>query len=261
MYENDETNLEVEKLQNKIQTLKKDIKWFSLFVFFLLLIRSIFIEPYRIPTGSMMPTLISGDFILVNKFAYGLKIPFSDLVFKLPFTQKQINLDPIYLYRSSSPKRGEVVVFKYPVDPEVNYIKRIIAIPGDQLEIRQKKIYLNGKMIDVKAIDDLEMRKNFEKVFKDYNYDLYQSKIAEHSFKYQLNRGNFYNINYKKIVIPPNKYFVMGDNRDFSYDSRSWGFVDENQIKGRAILIWFSLTFPSFETKFSFNPDRIGQKI
>ncbi len=240
---------------------KKDFKWFFLLVFFLLILRSVFLEPYRIPTGSMMPTLINGDFILVNKMTYGFKVPFSDVVFNIPFTRVTINLEPIYLYRDKKPKRGEVIVFKYPVDQEINYIKRIVAIPGDELEIKKKQLYLNGKKLFYLQIDDKELRNDFELVFKDYSFDLFRAKIDETEYLYQLNRGNFFNQNYAKIVIPEGKYFVMGDNRDFSYDSRSWGLVDFKQIKGKAILVWFSLTLPGVETYFNLNFRRIGQKL
>lgn len=252
---------DIERIQQYFYSIKKDIQWFVLFILFLLIIRSILIEPYRIPSGSMMPTLINGDFILVNKMSYGFKIPFSDIVLSIPLTDKKISLNPIYLYQNQLPKRGDVVVFKYPVDEEINYIKRIIGVPGDEIEIIQKQVYLNGKILSLKATEALELRLKIEKIYKDYNFDLYQAKIGDRTFVYQINRGNFYNLNYKRIKIPEGKYFVLGDNRDFSYDSRAWGFVDFYQIKGKAIAVWFSLTFPSAETYFSFNPSRIGQKI
>lgn len=252
---------EFDRIQQYFHSIKKDIQWFVLFIFFLLIVRSILLEPYRIPSGSMMPTLINGDFILVNKMSYGLKIPFSDLTFRIPFLDKKVSLEPIYLFQSEMPKRGDVVVFKYPVDEEINYIKRIIGVPGDEIEIVQKHIYLNGKKLSLKAADALELRQKIEGIYKDYSFDLFQTEIGNKKFIYQINRGNFYNLNYKRIKIPEGKYFVLGDNRDFSYDSRAWGFVDYYQIKGRAVAIWFSLTFPSAETYFSFNPTRIGQKI
>lgn len=250
MEENFNSDLEVKKVQAYLREKISDFKWFVFFIFTLLIIRSILIEPYRIPTGSMQPTLINGDFILVNKMAYGLKIPFSDLMNK-----------PLYIFQTKGPLRGEVVVFKYPKDRSINYIKRVIAVPGDELEIKQKKIYLNGKMLLSSKFEDLEMRKKFEQVFKDYNYDFFYSEIDGVKFKYQLNRGNFYKQNYQKIKIPEGKYFVVGDNRDYSFDSREWGFVDIEEIKGKALWVWFSLTTPGSETNFSFNIDRMGLRI
>lgn len=261
MSEDKSPNSDVEKIQQFYHSQKKDLKWFFIFVVFLLIIRSVVFEPYRIPSSSMMPTLVNGDFILVDKMAYGFKLPFSDLVFKLPFGEHKVNLDPIYLYKRKLPERGDVVVFKYPVSPEINYIKRVIAIPGDEIEIKQKNVFLNGKKLNSTYIDNLELRRSFEKIFKDYNFDMYLSVTKGGQYIYQINRGNFYNQNYKKIKIPEGKYFVMGDNRDFSYDSRAWGFVDFEQIKGKALVVWFSLTLPSVESSLSFNPFRIGIKI
>ncbi|MCK6593851.1 MAG: signal peptidase I [Bacteriovoracaceae bacterium] len=259
--ENTSLDADVEKIQKYFLQLKKDIKWIIGFVLVLLIIRSCVIEPYRIPTGSMMPTLVNGDFILVNKFAYGGKFPFTDLTIQFPFTDKPTSFTPLYLYKSDLPRRGEIIVFKYPVDPNINYIKRVIGIPGDVIEIKNKRVYLNNKEMKHLAIENLDLLKSYEKKFQGYNFQLYENSLDDKVFIHQIDKDNFYNQDYKKITIPAGKYFVMGDNRDFSYDSRSWGFVDFSQIKGRAMVVWFSMSFPSIDSQFSLNWNRIGTAL
>lgn len=163
-----------------------------------LVIRAYIIQAFKIPSGSMIPTLLVGDHILVNKFIYGTNIPFSDkhfLVFKRP-------------------EKGDIIVFKYPEDPKKDFIKRVIATEGNILESKNKVIYVNGKT-----------------VMEPYTY---------HSDRNIRPRGNDLRDNFGPLVVPPNKVFVMGDNRDQSYDSRYWGFVDVKEIKGEALIVYWS---------------------
>src|SRR5690606_21593341 len=126
----------------------KEIKSITLIVFTVLLFRSVFFEPFKIPTGSMIPTLMIGDFILVNKFSYGFKVPFSDWVG-----------DPIYLTGPETPKRGDVIVFKYPKDTSFNYIKRVIGLPGDTIEVIDKVVYVNDEPIEPSVVSEEEAKK------------------------------------------------------------------------------------------------------
>ncbi len=212
---------------------KKDLIGVGAFIFTLLLFFSIFFEPFRIPSGSMIPTLKRGDFILVNNFHYGFKFPFSDLSFHLPFKEKEVSFDPIYLSKFQMPKRGDIVVFKYPQDQTINYIKRVMALPGDTLEIKNKKVFINDEEVKATALAIEDQSGN--------QYRTFNSVLGQKQFRYQVSETNFYQVNYKKIRIPEGKIFVLGDNRDFSSDSRFWGFVDVKQIKGKAMFIWFSL--------------------
>jgi len=161
-------------------------------------IRTFVVQAFKIPSGSMLPTLQIGDHLLVNKFIYGIKIPFSGKT-----------LIPI-----SSPDRGDVIVFKFPKDPSIDYIKRVIAIPGDKLEIKNKEVFINGKKVD------------------DPHAFLSDNQILSGSVSPRDNLG--------PIMIPEGKVFVMGDNRDNSYDSRFWGYVDEKAILGQAFLLYWS---------------------
>lgn len=163
-----------------------------------LIIRAYVIQAFKIPSGSMIPTLLIGDHILVNKFLYGTKIPFSDkrvLIFK-------------------KPERGDIIVFKYPEDPKKDFIKRIIAIEGDKIESRDKIIYVNG--------------------------DKLSESYVQHTDNAILPQGIGLRDNFGTMVIPEHKFFVMGDNRDQSHDSRFWGFVDAQDIKGKALIIYWS---------------------
>ena len=153
------------------------------------------IQAFRIPSGSMIPTLLIGDQILVSKLSYGVKNPFHDR----------------YLFRTGHPHRGDVVVFKWPKDETKDFIKHVIGIPGDHIQIVKKKLYVNGVLQNEPYIQSIDPETTD-----------------------QTPRDNF------DTIVPPHSYFVMGDNRDDSYDSRFWGFVKSRKIVGRAILIYWS---------------------
>ncbi len=184
-----------------------------------LLLRSFLVEPFRIPSGSMMPTLLVGDFILVNKYVYGIRLPV--------INEKIINV--------SSPKRGDVAVFRYPKDPSVDYIKRVIGLPGDTIAYHNKQIYVNGEPLP------LEEKNIYEGVGAGV------SSSGDVVKQEQIN-GILHNIlidNRRPIgdfeySIPAGQYLVMGDNRDNSNDSRYWGTVPEANLVGRAFMIWMN---------------------
>ncbi len=231
--------------------MKKEVKSFVIIVTLVLAFRSVFFEPFKIPSGSMIPTLLIGDFILVNKFSYGLKVPFSDWF-----------SDPIYLTEPSRPERGDIVVFKFPGDENVNYIKRVIGLPGDTVEVINKTVYVNGKPIQDERIDGAKIMEDMDDKFLNANFVFRKSSTGDKEHVSQIDLDNSYLLNYPSTVIPDNNYFVMGDNRDFSSDSRAWGTVDFRLIKGKAKLIWFSLSLPlpfqEYEEYFKFRPWRIG---
>ncbi|WP_191602519.1 signal peptidase I [Marinomonas algicola] len=179
-------------------------------------LRSFVVEPFQIPSGSMLPTLEIGDFILVNKFDYGVRLPV-------------LNTE---LIPTTSPARGDVVVFKYPLQPNLNYIKRLIGLPGDVVSYHNKRLMINGKQVDESLLAELNTSLNpskepvslHEETVGGVNHELYKS--------YRNNPlvGDW--------VVPAGHYFVMGDNRDNSSDSRVWGFVPEENLKGRAFYVW-----------------------
>lgn len=225
-------------------------------IFMVVVFRSVFFEPFKIPTGSMIPTLKIGDFILVNKFAYGFKVPFSDL------TIGSFNSDPIYLFGEKEIKRGDIIVFKYPKSPSVNYIKRVIGLPGETIEIKRKQVLINGKPLDIEQVPAANYMKNMDEKFRDNNLAFYKVKLKDRTFVYQVDKDNFFKVDFEKREIPKNHYFVMGDNRDFSYDSRYWGVVPHKNIKGQAFLVWLSIETPSNpEESLSFRTERIGELI
>lgn len=233
----------------------KEAKSFSLIIFSVLLFRSVLFEPFKIPSGSMIPTLLIGDFILVSKLSYGLKVPFSDWF-----------SEPTYITAAQNPERGDVIVFKYPQEPSLNYIKRVVGLPGDTIEVIEKVVFVNGKPLEMKEFDAKEIREDMDEKYKRYNFKFFQTVTGPHKHVTQVDQDNIFNSNFYKVTVPNGNFFVMGDNRDFSADSRSWGFVPHGNIKGKAILIWFSLSFPwpwggDEQEAFAFRPWRIGKMI
>lgn len=173
-----------------------------------LIIRAYVVQAFKIPSGSMIPTLLIGDHILVSKFIYGTK---------LPFTDKRIL--PL-----ASPKRGDIVVFKYPEDPSKDFIKRVVGVEGDIIEEKNKVVYVNGKPLSESYIQHTD------------------AAVRKGSLEPRDNFG--------PVVVPKDKLFVMGDNRDQSYDSRYWGYVDMEELRGKAFIIYWSWdsirSFPRF---------------
>ncbi len=238
-----------EEIENKIKMRKKHFlrmcRDIFLIIFFLLTFRSSFYEPYRIPSGSMIPTLEIGDFILVEKFTYGLKLPFSDIALG------SVNINPIYLFMNNEVKRGDVIVFKYPNDPKINYIKRVMALPGETIEIKNKKVFINDQPIEEELIATK---------YND-NYEYFETKMDNNKFIVKKDLDNIYKLNYPRTKVPKGHYFVMGDNRDNSSDSRAWGFVPFKNIRGRAFFVWFSMMQDSYTGQMKVKTERIFQSI
>ena len=251
---NEDVNETTEVKPSRMQKMIKESKSMLLIIVAVLGFRSMFFEPFKIPSGSMIPTLLIGDFILVNKFSYGFKVPFSDWF-----------SDPIYITEAQDPKRGDVVVFKYPEDTSLNYIKRVIGLPGDSIQVIDKIVYVNDEPINSDPVDGKVFMEDMDHKFKNFNFKFFKTKTGEHEHIAQIDEDNFYSSNFAKIRVPVGHFFVMGDNRDFSADSRSWGFVPHGHVKGKAILIWFSTNIPfpwsDDQDVFTFRPWRIGSLI
>lgn len=200
------------KTQNKLWEYAKAITFALILALF---IRAYFVQAFKIPSGSMIPTLLIGDHLLVNKFLYGTKIPF--------------NNKKILIIRK--PERGDIIVFRFPHEPDRDFIKRIIAVPNDTIEIRNKEVFLNGERL--------------------------KEPYIQHTDIYVLTGSRDPRDNLPLQRVPDDMYFVMGDNRDQSFDSRYWGFVHSKDIKGKAFILYWSWDnekkFPRF--------DRIGNLI
>ncbi|MFZ5485248.1 MAG: signal peptidase I [Pseudomonadota bacterium] len=202
-------------------------------------LRSFLVEPFKIPSGSMLPTLEVGDFILVNKYDYGIRLPI--------INKKLIEI--------GQPKHGDVMVFRYPKDPGLDYIKRVIGLPGDTVEYVDKRLFINGKPVVTEADGE------YSYVANGLNYvtgQVWREQLGEHRLtamtqadmppviQYQV-AGDFafrdnctYNDQGFTCKVPEGHYFMMGDNRDASNDSRYWGFVPDQNIVGRAFMIWWN---------------------
>lgn len=202
---------------------------------FVFMLRAFIIEPYRIPSGSMKPTLLVGDFIVVNKFTYGIRLPI-------------INKKIVAL---NEPARGDVMVFRFPPDPKVNFIKRVIGLPGDNIVYQNKQLFVNGQLIPKTLVEtelqttseaDTYSMRRFMEALPDASHDIYE----------RLTPGQE-----AVVTVPAGHYFMMGDNRDESDDSRFWGFVPEENIIGKAFGVWMSWDSQAYRVRVS----RIGNTI
>ncbi|RZB36201.1 MAG: signal peptidase I [Desulfobacteraceae bacterium Eth-SRB2] len=195
--------------------LRENIEAILVAIVLALFIRAFIIQAFKIPSGSMKQTLLIGDHILVNKFIYGVKIPFSETT----------------IISIKNPKRGDIIVFKFPEDPSKDFIKRVIGVAGDVIEVRDKKVYVNHALLN-----------HDHGIHTDPN--IFPAVIQP--------RDNF-----GQVVVPEHSLFVMGDNRDQSYDSRFWGFVDLKAVKGKALIIYWSWDKENFGVRWN----RIGQLL
>jgi signal peptidase I len=193
--------------------LRENIEAILVAILIALFIRTFVVQAFKIPSGSMKQTLQIGDHILVNKFIFGVKIPYWNKT-----------IIPL-----KSPQRGDIIVFKYPVDPKKDFIKRVIGVGGDVVESRNKNLYVNNKLV---------------------NHD-----FGIHTDPHILSGANKPRDNFGPVKVPENALFVMGDNRDESFDSRFWGFVDLKAVNGKAFIIYWSWDKLNFGVRW----DRLGQ--
>lgn len=185
-------------MTNKKKTIWEYTKAIITALILAMLIRAYIIQAFKIPSGSMTPTLLIGDHILVNKFLYGTKIPFSG--------------KRVFMFKK--PERGDIIVFKYPENPSKDFIKRVVAAEGDVIESKNKMIHVNGSKVN--------------------------EPYARHTDSSMRPMGIEPRDNFGPVIVPKDKYFVMGDNRDQSYDSRYWGYVDIKDVKGKALILYWS---------------------
>ncbi len=184
-----------------------------------LVLRSFVVEPFRIPSASMMPTLLIGDFILVNKYDYGLRWPVLNTV----------------ALENRTPERGDIIVFRYPEDPSIPFIKRVVGLPGDLITYRDKTLFINGTRIEQYPQGEYAAR-GAGKMMMGANLLLEKLDTVEHEILEDPRRAS-HNV---RTVVPDGHYFVLGDNRDNSKDSRYWGYVPDEYLIGRAFMIWMN---------------------
>jgi signal peptidase I len=234
----DKVDGDVEQAKHKLLAQPWWLDWTAgLFpvILIVFLLRSFLFEPFKIPSGSMVPTLLVGDLILVNKFHYGIR---------LPVLNKKI-------IANNDPKRGDVMVFRYPVDPRVDYIKRVVGIPGDEVAYLYQKLSINGQLVPTQALGEFydEDSMRYLPMFSEL------LGAVEHRILVDPRRPAYFGGDQKSFPmsencryqpegvvckVPPGHYFMMGDNRDNSQDSRFWGFVPDEHIVGRAFFVWMN---------------------
>ena len=234
----DKVDGDVEQAKHKLLAQPWWLDWTAgLFpvILIVFLLRSFLFEPFKIPSGSMVPTLLVGDLILVNKFHYGVR---------LPVLNKKI-------IANNDPQRGDVMVFRYPVDPRVDYIKRVVGVPGDEVAYLNQKLSINGQPVPTKGLGEFydEDSMRYVPMFSEL------LGAVEHRILVDPRRPAFFGGDQKSFPmhencryqpegvvckVPPGHYFMMGDNRDNSQDSRFWGFVPDENIVGRAFFVWMN---------------------
>jgi len=215
------------KSDDKLPTTVEYARSFFPIFLIVLLLRAFLVEPFRIPSGSMMPTLLVGDFILVNKFTYGIRTPVTKT--------KLIDLN--------EPDRGDIVVFRWPVNPRLDYIKRVVGLPGDRIRYQKKTLFINDQPMPIdtlgpyqpegsgmRALGSIEGRENLG----DVEHSVLVSPVAP-----DFSSGCRF-LEYREVTVPEGHYLMVGDNRDDSNDGRCWGFVPEQNLVGKAFFIWMS---------------------
>jgi len=215
------------KSQDKLPTTVEYARSFFPIFLIVLLLRAFLVEPFRIPSGSMMPTLLVGDFILVNKFTYGLR---------LPVTKTK-------LIALGEPERGDIVVFRWPVNPRLDYIKRVVGLPGDRVRYQNKTLFINGQPAPIepigqyrpegsgmRALGSVEGRETLG----DREHSVLVNPLAP-----DFNPSCDF-LGYREVSVPEGHYLMVGDNRDDSNDGRCWGFVPEENLVGKAFFVWLS---------------------
>ena len=205
-------NPTVSREKSKVREYAESIIWALVLAF---IIRSCVVQAFKIPSGSMEDTLVVGDHLMVNKFIYGIKLPFTDT----------------RLLKLRDPVRGDVLVFEYPEDRSKDFIKRVIGVPGDEISVRDKQVFVNGV--------------------------LYRNPHEVHKDAQLLPREQGPRDNFGPVRVPANSYFMMGDNRDRSYDSRFWGFIRDSDIKGKAFIKYWSWDSDAWRVRWN----RIGRLI
>lgn len=201
----------------------------SFFPIFLivLLLRAFLVEPFRIPSGSMMPTLLVGDFILVNKFAYGIR---------LPVTKTKV-------IEIGNPERGDIVVFRWPVNPRLDYIKRVVALPGDRVQYRGKTLIINGEPVPIEIIGQYQPEGSGMRALGSVEGREHLGEVSHpvliNPLAPDFNPACSF-LGYNEVTVPEGHYLMVGDNRDDSNDGRCWGFVPDQNLVGKAFFVWLS---------------------
>lgn len=283
---NQKPNQDKEKItKTKKQWIIENVISFGLALLLVFMIRSSVIEAFKIPSGSMIPTLLVGDHVFVNKFSYGVKVPFSDFFFDEPF----------YLYKRQPPKRGEIIVFIFPdsvkkkdqlerewnektslekvywsligkwgykIFGKIHFIKRVIGLPGDKVEVHNKELFVNDQKIVRESLASPELDRVL-RLIEDSKYnqsslEIFHEKLDSASPVVMFDKNNYATDEFGPITVPADHLFVMGDNRDNSNDSRFWGFVPMENVKGRAMVIWLSMWVSIPDSQYIFRPSRIG---
>ncbi|HOW16385.1 MAG TPA: signal peptidase I [bacterium] len=237
-----------DQLSKRKRSLTYKVVEIIILILAILWLRYSVIEPYKIPSGSMIPTLKIGDHIFVNKLAYGLRIPFLGEV-----------------ARWDEPKRGDVVIFKPPLENGKIYVKRLVGLPGDKLRVEDNKLYINDNLISKTPAEFYPMMEDVADN-EQYTPDIYKLNIEdlEGIKHYELevkDRGLLYRTFSLEVVVPKDYLFFMGDNRDNSEDSRVWGFASRKEVRGKAMFVWLSLDWSKMFTPSWIRFSRFGKKI
>ncbi len=222
-----------------------------------LILRQFVIASYNVPTGSMKDTILIGDFMFVNKFIYGARTP---TWIGIPFTDKGFYVPFVRFPAITKPKQYDIVVFEYPRERRLDYIKRCVAVGGQSVEVKDNKLYINGN-------PEGEETFLYRKFDPEENRQIQYYKITTPTGKTYTIRHALYNgyglNNYNTVIVPPDHYFMMGDNRDNSQDSRVWGFVPPENIVGKPLIIWLSWngTVPGYRLFKKIRWGRLGSVV